>query len=133
MLLSLKIGEVNVWKSQQAFSKVNLLISSLPKEQIHEKCFSSEVRDLINALSFTYNLNTLDLTEEEYLKLTETVELEREILDLENTLRNNFQTVDESILNQRRWILIRNRISDGMRKAIHFHRRTRQRKYWIAE
>ena len=39
----------------------NLLISSLPKEQIHEKCFSSEVRDLINALSFTYNLNTLDM------------------------------------------------------------------------
>lgn len=32
-----------------------------------------------------YNLSTLDLTEEEYLKLTETVELQREILDKEAT------------------------------------------------
>ena len=32
-----------------------------------------------------YNLSTLDLTEEEYLKLTETVELQREILDSEAT------------------------------------------------
>lgn len=39
----------------------NLLISSLPKEQLHEKCFSTEVKELINALSFTYNLNTLDM------------------------------------------------------------------------
>jgi len=39
----------------------NLLISSLPKNQVNEKCFSKEVKDLINALSFTYNLNTLDL------------------------------------------------------------------------
>ena len=39
----------------------NLLISSLPKEQLHEKCFTNEVKDLINALSFTYNLNTLDM------------------------------------------------------------------------
>ncbi|MDD5888385.1 MAG: DnaD domain protein [bacterium] len=39
----------------------NLLISSLPKEQISDKCFSNEVKELINALSFTYNLNTLDM------------------------------------------------------------------------
>lgn len=39
----------------------NLLISSLPKEQLHEKCFTNEVKYLINALSFTYNLNTLDM------------------------------------------------------------------------
>lgn len=39
----------------------NLLISSLPKEQLHEKCFSQDVKDLINALSFAYNLNTLDM------------------------------------------------------------------------
>ena len=39
----------------------NLLISSLPKEQLHEKCFTNEVKELINALSFTYNLNTLDM------------------------------------------------------------------------
>ena len=39
----------------------NLLISSLPKEQVSEKCFSNETKELINALSFTYNLNTLDM------------------------------------------------------------------------
>lgn len=39
----------------------NLLISSLPKEQLNEKCFSNETKELINALSFTYNLNTLDM------------------------------------------------------------------------
>ena len=39
----------------------NLLISSLPKEQLHEKCFSNDIKELINALSFTYNLNTLDM------------------------------------------------------------------------
>lgn len=39
----------------------NLLISSLPKEQVSDKCFSNEVKELINALSFTYNLNTLDM------------------------------------------------------------------------
>ncbi len=39
----------------------NLLIESLPKEQLNEKCFSNETKDLINALSFAYNLNTLDM------------------------------------------------------------------------
>lgn len=39
----------------------NLLISSLPKEQVNDKCFSNDIRKLINALSFTYNLTTLDM------------------------------------------------------------------------
>ena len=39
----------------------NLLISSIPKDLISEKCFNKEIKDLINALSFTYNLNTLDM------------------------------------------------------------------------
>lgn len=37
----------------------NLLISSIPPSMINEKCFSKEVKELINALSFTYNLDTL--------------------------------------------------------------------------
>ena len=40
---------------------LEVYISSLPKEQLHEKCFTNEVKELINALSFTYNLNTLDM------------------------------------------------------------------------
>lgn len=37
----------------------NLLISSIPSSMVHEKCFSREIKDLINALSFTYQLDTL--------------------------------------------------------------------------
>ena len=39
----------------------NLLISSIPSSTINEKCFNKETKDLINALSFTYNLSTLDM------------------------------------------------------------------------
>lgn len=39
----------------------NLLISSIPDNNISEKCFNKETKDLINALSFTYNLTTLDM------------------------------------------------------------------------
>lgn len=35
----------------------NLLISSIPKEMVHEKCFSSEVKNLINSLAYTYHLD----------------------------------------------------------------------------
>lgn len=37
----------------------NLLISSIPSSMVHEKCFSKEVKAFINALSFTYQLDTL--------------------------------------------------------------------------
>ena len=39
----------------------NLLISSIPDSQLNDKCFNKETKELINALSFTYNLNTLDM------------------------------------------------------------------------
>ena len=39
----------------------NLLIESIPKKQLHEKCFSNEVRELINNLSYIYQLDTLDM------------------------------------------------------------------------
>ena len=39
----------------------NLLISSLPDNIVSDKCFTKEIKELINALSFTYNLNTLDM------------------------------------------------------------------------
>ena len=39
----------------------NLLISSIPDNIITDKTFTKDVKELINALSFTYNLNTLDI------------------------------------------------------------------------
>lgn len=39
----------------------NLLISSIPDNNITERTFNKEIKELINALSFTYNLTTLDM------------------------------------------------------------------------
>ena len=39
----------------------NLLISSIPDNNITEKTFNKETKELINALSFTYNLTTIDM------------------------------------------------------------------------
>ena len=39
----------------------NLIISSIPESQISDKCFNNEVRELINNLSYIYNLDTLDM------------------------------------------------------------------------
>ena len=39
----------------------DLLISSIPESNLNEKCFNEETKELINALSFTYNLKTIDM------------------------------------------------------------------------
>ena len=39
----------------------NLLISSIPESQINDRCFNDEIKELINSLSFTYNLQTTDM------------------------------------------------------------------------
>ena len=39
----------------------DLLISSIPKSLINEKCFNEETRNLINSLSFTYNIDDLNM------------------------------------------------------------------------
>lgn len=39
----------------------NLLMSSIPDNLLNEKCFNKETKELINSLSFTYNLTTLDM------------------------------------------------------------------------
>ena len=36
-----------------------MLISSIPSSMINDRCFSKEVKELINSLSFTYQLDTL--------------------------------------------------------------------------
>ena len=37
----------------------NMIISSIPDSMIHDKCFSKEIKQLINSLSFIYQLDTL--------------------------------------------------------------------------
>lgn len=37
----------------------NLLISSIPSSMVHERCFTKEVKELINTLGYIYNINTL--------------------------------------------------------------------------
>lgn len=39
----------------------DLLISSIPKSMVNDKCFSSEIRDLIVSLSFVYNIDNLNM------------------------------------------------------------------------
>ena len=39
----------------------DLLIESIPKNQISDKCFNDEVKELINNLSYIYHLDTLDM------------------------------------------------------------------------
>ena len=39
----------------------NMLISSLPESIINEKCFTKDIKELINSLSFTYNLDTITM------------------------------------------------------------------------
>jgi len=39
----------------------NLILSSIPESQISDKCFNDETRELINMLSYVYNIDTLDM------------------------------------------------------------------------
>lgn len=39
----------------------DLLISSIPKNIVNDRCFNEEARNLINALAFTYNIDDLNM------------------------------------------------------------------------
>ena len=39
----------------------DLLISSIPSKLVHERCFNEEIRNLINSLAFTYNIDDLNM------------------------------------------------------------------------
>lgn len=39
----------------------DLIISSIPESLVNERCFSQDTRDLINSLSYIYNISTLDM------------------------------------------------------------------------
>ena len=39
----------------------DLLISGIPEKEINDKCFSSDIKELINTLSYIYSIDTLDM------------------------------------------------------------------------
>ena len=39
----------------------NLIASSIPSSQMNEKCFNEDTKNLINSLSYIYNISTLDM------------------------------------------------------------------------
>jgi len=39
----------------------NLLISSIPKSMVSDKCFSEDIKELINSLAFVYNIDDLNM------------------------------------------------------------------------
>ncbi len=51
------IGTINVDEKID----FDLLISSIPKSLINEKCFTDETKNLINSLAFTYNIDDLNM------------------------------------------------------------------------
>ena len=56
-IISKNIGTINI-NDKIDF---DLLISSIPKNLINDKCFNDETRNLINSLSFAYNIDDLNM------------------------------------------------------------------------
>ncbi len=54
--VKMKEMKMPLFESQIDF---DLLISSIPKDMVHERCFNRETKDLINALAFTYHIDTI--------------------------------------------------------------------------
>lgn len=59
-----------------------LLLSSLPKDLVSEKTFNKRTRELINALGFVYNIDTLKMTELLRKVLNENGVIDKEALKL---------------------------------------------------
>lgn len=51
------IGSINIDEKVD----FDLLISSIPKSLVNDKCFNDDTKDLINALAFTYNIDDLNM------------------------------------------------------------------------
>ncbi len=51
------IGSINIDEKVD----FDLLISSIPKNLVNDKCFNDDTKDLINALAFTYNIDDLNM------------------------------------------------------------------------
>lgn len=56
-IVSKNIGSINI-KDRIDF---DLLISSIPKDLINDKCFNDDTRNLINSLAFAYNIDDLNM------------------------------------------------------------------------
>lgn len=56
-IVSKSIGSINI-NDRIDF---DLLISSIPKNLINDKCFNDETRNLINSLAFAYNIDDLNM------------------------------------------------------------------------
>lgn len=62
--IELKDSIVQVSKNKIELDKgidFDMLISSIPKDMINERCFKDDVKYLINALSFTYKIDTYNM------------------------------------------------------------------------
>ena len=61
------LGNDNIVKKNRGTIEItegvdfNLLISSIPKSMVSDKCFTDEVKDLINSLAFVYNIDDLNM------------------------------------------------------------------------
>lgn len=61
------VGNVDIVEKNKGNININsnfdfdLLISSIPKSMVNDKCFNSEVRNLIVSLSFVYNIDDLNM------------------------------------------------------------------------
>lgn len=56
-IASYETGEININK----MIDFNLLISGIPKSSISDKCFTDDIKSLINSLAYAYNLKTKDM------------------------------------------------------------------------
>ncbi len=90
----------------------NLIISSIPKSQISDKCFNDETKELIYYLSYIYELDTLDM-----LGLIRDSLNEKGLIDkmaLRKACRNHYQFENQGNLPT----LIYNKQPDFLKKPV---------------
>lgn len=67
----------------------NLIISGIPESQLNPRCFTEDVKDLINNLSYIYNLDSLDMQGLIRNSLTEKGTIDKTLL--RKSCRNYYQ------------------------------------------
>ena len=67
----------------------NLIISGIPESQLNPRCFTDDVKDLINNLSYIYNLDSLDMQGLIRNSLTEKGTIDKTLL--RKSCRNYYQ------------------------------------------
>lgn len=74
----------------------NELIASIPEQEITEKTFNDEIKDLINSLCFTYNIKTYDMINLVRNSLNEKGQIDK--TSLRKSCRNYYQFEHDSSL-----------------------------------